>query len=750
MSHNSASSSYDNAANVSSAEAVEPAQVAVSRYLQNAYLHVMALAGFACSREVFLHGLPVDERASSSGMMRAVHSQGKLQCRQMDLADLDKAALPCLAQLKGSDEAWLVIERYDTSRCAYSVKIFSSEGEGQAYWSEFELKEKISAELVSVFPKAHTSSSLDQPRRSGFASWMWQELRALSSVYRDIIAATLLINVFALAAPLFVMNVYDRVVPNQAIETLWVLASGLVLVIVFELLVKLLRHVFLEQAGKRLDLVLSSKLFSKVLNIRLEEFPSSVGSLASQVKEFDSIKQFFTAATMTALADVPFAIIFLLVIASVGGQLALVPLIAAAFLLLYGYVVHFPIKKVVDLMQQAAAEKNSVLVESLSGIETIKSLNAQGRQQGLWERALVRMSLLGVRAKHLTDSVSIVSASVMQLSTMAIVIVGVYQIEQQALSLGALIACVLLSSRALAPMSQIANLISQYQQARSALKGLDDLSRRDDELEDISKSLSLGGKITSIEMRDLSFSYSGGPKVLKDINLSLNAGEKVGIIGKIGSGKSSLLRLLLGFGRADAGQLLVNGFEVQHLNASELRSSIAYVPQEITLFSGSLRENILMKAPEVSQEALLKAVELSGLSELVQTHEMGLDMTIGEQGKGLSGGQRQCVAIARALINDPDLLLFDELSSSMDNQTEQMIINNIRNISKDKVLLLSTHRASLLALVDRIIVMDQGKIVADGPKESVLDALKRGLIQAGSQSAHNDKQGHGKGGVSND
>lgn len=709
-----------------------------SDMLHQATLRALKLKGFACSRAFLIHGLPHDEQNSLEGMKRGMRQIEGLRCETIPSQSIDHARLPCVSTLKEAKNAWCVVESFDSAKGLFQVRSFE-QGASEALYEieKTELDQKLGVDALFLSTNVDMDDEEVRGVRPGFSTWMWRELKALRSVYRDIVVATLIINLFALAGPLFVMNVYDRVVPNLAIETLWVLASGFALVIIFELVLKLLRHNFLEQAGKRLDLVLSSKLFSRVMNIRMEAFPNSVGSLASQIKEFDAIKQFFTAATMTALADVPFAILFMLVIAMIGGGIVVVPLLAALIMLVYGFVMHFPIRNLVDSMQQAAADKNGILVESIGGIETIKSLNAQGRQQGLWEKALVRLSNLSIKAKHLTDSVGIVSSAMMQLSTMGVVIVGVYLIEQQALSLGALIAVVLLSSRALAPMVQIASLVSQYHQAKTAHKGIDELSLRSAESRDIGESLSLGGRISSIEVRDLNFSYESGSSVLKGLSFSVKAGEKVAIIGKIGSGKSSLFRLLQGFGQLDSGQLLVNGIDVQHLDMSELRSSIAYVPQDINLFKGSLRENILMKEPHASQDRLLKTIELSGLGELVQSHDKGLDLPIGENGKGLSGGQRQCVAIARSLINDPDLLLFDELTSSMDNQTEQLIVNNIRSVAEDKILLLSTHRASLLALVDRIIVMDQGKIIADGPKVTVLDAMKRGLIQAGDKTNQN-------------
>jgi ATP-binding cassette subfamily C protein LapB len=563
---------------------------------------------------------------------------------------------------------------------------------------------------------------------STFSKWLFQEFFKLRKIYRDSLLASLLINIFALVSPLFVMNVYDRVVPNQAFETLWVLSSGVIIILLFDLTTKFLRHSFIDRSAAQLDSVLSKKLFERMLATRMDCITGSIGGMASQLKEFDSIKQFFTASTMVALIDLPFAALFLFIIFYIGGAVAIAPLIAMLVLVFYGLLMHFPLKKLSIKLQSAAAEKNAIAVESLSTLETIKAFNAQARQLSLWDKSLMSMIDLSLKSRRYADSIGLVSTFIIQLTVVAVLILGVYQINVQNMSLGALIACVLLSSRALSPMVQLASLISQFHQAKAALLSLDQLSSQAVDVELDRSYLNTEECLGKIELRNLSYTIDQR-SILSCLSVTIQTGEKVALIGKIGAGKSTLLKLLMGFVKPTEGQVLVDDIDLQHLDISKLRAHIAYVPQEISLFRGSLRENILLKKPSASVEELTTAIHIAGLDDFVQSHPMGVDMLIGEQGKGLSGGQKQSVAIARSMINEPSIFLFDELSAAMDNQTEQEVIQNIKALSEGNTLLLSTHRSSLLSLVDRIIVMDGGNIVADGPKEKVMDALKRGLIK---------------------
>lgn len=724
--------------------------------------------GLQSSKASFLAGIPLKETSDLEeqhqleidACLRAAERKGrKLERQSLSLADLSADNTPIILLLKNTEQPVAVLSECSRENDQFHIKLFTaatSESTKDSDLPKIEdantgtqvLTYKALADLYAgeaiqmthnefqkqTYKKTTDSSSDNSQlnKKNKFSNWLRREFFAMGAIYRDVLIASVLLNLFALASPLFVMNVYDRVVPNNAIETLWVLASGIALVFVFDLIIKLLRHYFIELSGQRLDVKLSSRLFERVLNLRADVFPDSVGEFASKLKDFDSIKQFFTAATLTALVDLPFSILILLVIFYVGGVVAVAPLVASVIMIMYGFLIHFPLKSVVEKSQHAAAQKNAVLVESLSGIETLKAFNAEGRQQGFWEECLVYLAKTGMTARRLADSISLVSGFVIQFTVVVVVVVGTYQIGENYMSVGALIACVLLSSRALAPMVQLASLAAQYYQAKTALYALDQLTQLPVEQSEDLNYLNRAKIEGEIDIQNLSFSYDHKHEILKEVNLKVRAGEKIALIGKIGSGKSTLMRLLLGLVKATKGQIRVDHIDIDQLDPAELRAAMAYVPQDVTLFRGTLKDNVLLKAPLSDNDALLKASEVAGLSGLVNGHAQGFDLPIGEHGKGLSGGQRQSVAIARAVVGDPKILLFDELTSAMDNQTESTVMERIREFSQNKTMILCTHRASLLSLVDRIVVMDDGRVIADGPKDKVLDALKRGLIKTGS------------------
>lgn len=565
-----------------------------------------------------------------------------------------------------------------------------------------------------------------------FSSWLWAEVWRYKSVYRDVLVASVMLNLFVVASPLFVMNVYDRVVPNQAVDTLWALSIGLVVVLLFDVLLKHLRHHFLEQSGRSIDLNLSKQLFAHVLNMKPEETNPSLGSSMSRFREFDSVKQFFSAATLTALVDLPFAALFLLIIFWVAGPVALAPALAAVVIAAYGAVVHFPLKRRVQEIQLLGAFRNSVLAESLATLETLKTYNAQSHAQIRWDQSSLALAQEGLGLKKLSDSIQYVSAFIVQLTIVLVVVIGVYQINEGLLSLGALIASVLLTSRVLGPMVQVANLATQYFQARSTLEDLNRLAAKPVEQSAQQAYLNHqqfeGG--LALERAEL---VLGKRTVFEDLTLHIKPGEHVALIGTIGSGKTSLLRTWLGLNRVSRGQVSVDGIDIDQLNPADLRSAVAYVPQDIQLLSGTLRDNLNLGLVSRPDSELLSCLDSLGFGAYVRSHSMGLDMPIGEFGAGLSGGQRQSVALARAILKEPSILLLDEPTSAMDNQNESRIIQHLKTCAEGKTLVLSTHRASLLSLVERVIVMDAGRIVADGPKEQVLEALKKGLIGSGGR-----------------
>ena len=559
--------------------------------------------------------------------------------------------------------------------------------------------------------------------------WFWGTIWNSAGIYRDVLLASFFINLFVIANPLFVMNIYDRVVPNNAIETLWVMAIGVSIVFFFDYILKIVRGHYLETAGKKADIVLSALIFEKVMSLKMSAMPESVGAFSSNLKEFDAVRNFLTSVTMSTFIDLPFFVLFMITIAYIAGPLVLVPVAAVIIILVYAFIIHFPLRKIVESTYRASSQKNATLIESLSSVETIKTNNAEGLLQRRWEDACGFIAKEGVRARNLSNSINFTSAFVQQLAMVVTVIFGVYLIADGEMTMGALIATVMLSSRAIQPMAQVANLIANYQQTKTALSSLNEIMQLPVEREEnktyIHRATFKGG----VEFINVSFSYPGSDeKILKNINIKINPGEKVALIGRIGSGKTTLEKLIMGLYAPTEGSVKIDDLDINQIDPANLRRNIGYVPQDIGLFHGTVRENIALKAPYMPGEEIIRVARIAGVDRFVNKNPAGFDMRVGERGEGLSGGQRQSVAIARALVMSPPILIMDEPSNSMDNATEAELLANLKAEIADRTFILVTHRASLLRLVNRIIVIEHGTVVADGPKEQVLDALKQGKI----------------------
>ena len=541
--------------------------------------------------------------------------------------------------------------------------------------------------------------------------------------------AALLANLFALGMPLFVMNVYDRVVPNQAFETLWVLALGLMIMLVSDLVLRTMRVRFVDLASSRIDVKLSAFIMERVLGLRMEQRPASAGSFASNLRAFESVRDFIGSATVVAFIDLPFALIFMVVIGWISWYMLIPLVIGAAIMVLYALIVQGRMHELAETTYRAGAQRNATLIEGLVGFETIKALAAEAPIQRKWEKSAALLARVGAQLRLLSSTASNTSAFVQQFINLSIIIIGVYLISERELTLGGLIACTMLASRAMAPVGQVAGLLVQYHTADTALTSLNEMMAREVERPHDSHFISRGRLKGAVEFRDVSFTYPGqSAPSLRNLSFSIKPGEKVAILGRIGSGKTTLEKLILGLYQPSEGAVLVDGIDLRQLDPAELRRQIGYVQQDVMLFYGSLRENITLGAPLADDAAIVKAAEIGGILSLVNQHPKGFDMLVGERGESLSGGQRQGVAIARAVINDPPIMLLDEPTSSMDFSSEDDIKRRLTEFSKDKTVILISHRTSLLELAERIIVMDGGRIVADGPKEQVVTALRQGRI----------------------
>jgi ATP-binding cassette subfamily C protein LapB len=541
--------------------------------------------------------------------------------------------------------------------------------------------------------------------------------------------AAFLVNVFALSMPLFTMNVYDRVLPNRAIETLWVFAIGISLVMVADLILRTMRGYFIDWASARIDVKLSASIMQKVLGIRLEQRPNSVGSFASNLRSFESIRDFITSATITTLIDIPFGIIFIIVIGWINPYMTIPALLGAVLILIYSMTVQTKMHELSETMYRAGALRNSTLIESLVSLETVKGLGVEGKMQQKWEHSANYLTEVSSKLKLLSATINNGSSTIVQITNISLVLIGVYLVTDGELTMGGLIACTMLASRALAPVAQTAGLLTQYHTASTSLQSLDDIMSKEVERPDDVTFLSRPGFRGDIEFREVSFQYPDTEQeALNKVSFKIKAGEHVALLGRMGSGKSTINKLILGLYQPTSGSILIDGIDSRQIDPAELRRAVGYVQQDTHLFYGSLRENLTIAAPHEGDEGVLMAAHAGGIDGFVNGHPKGFDMLVGERGETLSGGQRQGVGIARALIKRPSILLLDEPTSSMDHSGEEEVKRRLIEHSIGKTVVLISHRSALYDLVERIIVIDSGRVVADGPKAQVTDALRNGKV----------------------
>ena len=690
-------------------------------------VHVARYHGSQVSRDGFKAGLPLDSGRLNPSLLARAAARARLGCRLLDcqLASLEGPALPAILILN-DDHACVLIRRE-----AELLHVFEP-GIGESRITVSALSPRYSG--TAALLEADFAFDVRAPEllRSHERHWFWGAMIENLPLYRDVLLAAAMINLLALGMPVFTMNVYDRVVPNRAVETLWMLAAGLLVVLLADFVLRTMRAFFLDLASKRVDLRVSSFIMERVLGMRLEERPPSAGSFAANLRSFETVRDFITSASVTTLVDLPFAILFVIVIAWIA-PLMVIPvvvamLVAAGFAAALGGKMH----TLSETGYRAGSMRNATLIESLVGLETVKALGAEGLMQQRWERSASFLAQTGAQLRLLGASTLHTTMLAQQITAVAVVILGVYLIADGKLSMGGLIACSMLASRALAPMGQIAGLMTQYHNAVTALAALEQIVTRPVERPEGAHFLSRESFRGDIEFRDVSFSYPATEmNALRGVSFKISAGERVAILGRTGSGKSTLLRLMMGLYRPITGAVLVDGIDVRQLDPAELRRSIGYVPQDVNLFFGTLRDNVSMGAAQVEDADIVRALRTANLSDFVNQHPRGIDMPVGERGESLSGGQRAGVAIARAVIADAPILLMDEPTGAMDHSSEEMVKARLREYAHTKTVLVVTHRTSLLDIVDRIIVVDGGKIVADGPKTTVVEALRQGRIGKG-------------------
>lgn len=702
------------------------------RVVEDALLGCLLLVarghGASLTPDALLSGLPLENGKLSPSLIGRAAGRAGLRSRVVKTAleRINPSLLPAILLL--DDQRACVLAGWSEDHGQAHV-VFPELGEAAVEMETEELVARYTGHAIYLRPGHRFDARAPGVRKTRQGHWFWSVVGENRALYRDVLLAAFMINFFAVAMPLFVMNVYDRVVPNNATDTLWALSVGVLVVITAELVLRTMRGHFVDLAGSRIDVRLSSFIMERVLGLRMEARPTSAGSFAANLRAFESVRDFISSATVVAFIDLPFAVVFLVVIGWIGWPLLIPFVLGVCLLLAYAMTVQGRMHELAETTYRAGAQRNATLIEGLVGIETIKAMGAESAIQRKWESSAALLARVGAQLRLLAATTTNGAQWIQQTVSVVIIVIGVYLIDEGALTMGGLIACYMLSSRAMAPIGQVAALLVQYHTAATALNSLDELMERPVERPEGTTFISRQGLKGDIELRDVSFTYPGeDTPALRNVSLRIRPGEHVAILGRIGSGKTTLEKLILGLYQPTSGAVLVDGIDLRQLDPAELRRNIGYVPQDVTLFYGSLRDNIALSAPLADDAAIVRAARIAGVIEHANAHPRGFDMLVSERGESLSGGQRQGVAIARAVINDPPILLLDEPTASMDHTSEETVKNQLRSYAVGRTMIVITHRTSLLDMADRIIVIDAGKVMADGPKAQVVEALRQGRI----------------------
>ncbi len=681
-----------------------------------------------------LRRLPFDERGMTLTSLREVAPALGFEVHivTMPIEAVPAIALPVI--IFDTDGHAMVLTSMSVRRNVARVAMPAT-GPGERQITLTELAKQHAGVVVYLKPEAQTNQPTAQGKFSGDrAHWFWSTFRAFWRDYTQVVMAALLINVLGVAAPLFVKNVYDRVIPNLAIPTLWALTAGVLLALVLDVILRALRSSVVDATGRRVDLAVSGRLFAHVLGLRLESRPATTGGLASQMRDFDSVRDVMTSSTLIALTDLAFIGVFLGVMWLIVGPLAMVPLIAVVVVLLCAMLIQLPLARAVKASQVDSARRHSILVEAAGSVETIKSIGAEGFLRRSWNEAVAATSRSTTTARFWANLSGNMVVFVNQAVSIATVVWGVFLVLDGTITVGSLIAASILSGRVLAPLGSVVQTLARALQAWSAFRTLDALMSAP--VEPAAAPDGSRPRAGEISLRAVSLTYPGASTAALDrIDLKIGKGERVGLIGRIGSGKTSIGRLLSGLYQPTSGQILIDGVDIRQFGA-DIRSLVGFCQQDTELFSGTLRENIAMGAPDARQDVIERAARIAGVEAFSARMPLGLATPVAERGRSLSGGQRQAIGLARIIVREPKILFLDEPSSAMDTSTERVLVANLRReLNPDVTLLISTHRDGLLELVDRLVVFDNGRIILDGPRAEVIERLREAAKSAPTSQA---------------
>lgn len=699
--------------------------------LSDSLLYLAGHHGRAISRSALLAGLPVERGILTAALYERAAQRAGLEAHlsERPLEDIPALVLPAVLLfhdgstriLLGIDAAAGRLTVADPSTrdtpAVERLDVINAQYSGFAYLIRPANVADPRAVAAGELPKAH---------------WFWSVVSKFGSNYGHVAIAAFIVNMLALAAPLFTMSVYDRVIPNGAIPSLVALSIGLCLAIGFDFLLKVVRSRIIDLTGKKIDVVLAANIFEHVMSVKMDKRPPSVGILANQMRDFDSVREFFTSGTVVTATDMVFAILFLAVLFVVAGPLAWIPLAMLPIMICVGLVLQRPLDRAMRRLQAESAARHGILVESLSGIETVRAVAGESRVQMVWERS-VAATARSSEDVQFWSSLALTSASVAtQVCSLLLVVVGVFLILDGKLTVGALVAANMLSGRVLGPIAGIAAVMTRATQTMSSLRSINRLMEMERERPPEKIFVAREIKQGRIEFKNVSFSYPNSQaKALDDISFHVRPGEKIGIIGRVGSGKTTVGRLATAFYPPSEGNILVDGIDIRQYDPADLRAGIGFVLQDVDLFYGKLRDNITLGKTAATDEEVLEAARLSGVETFIAGHPQGYEMMIAEGGRSLSGGQKQAIGLARVLIRKPKVLFLDEPTAHFDVRSEAEFLERLKTLAKGEMtIIVSTHRPSLLSLVDRILVFDNGKIVADGPADQILTRLRPQAVPA--------------------
>ena len=701
--------------------------------LLNCLVHITEVLGQPKSPQTLIAGMAYGSKGMGPDLFCEAAERAGLKAEifnKTEIAEINQGLMPCVIFLGDPPTPYVLLERdsklgmvkiYNPAKGIYDLPIQDLEKKFAGY--AIYVREKL------AFQNIATENDGSEPEnRKG--NWFWSIVRKNRSIYGTVILASMFINLFALVSPIFVMNVYDRVIPNNAMETGGALGFGALIAFIFDFIFRTVRGYLIDFAGRKTDFLAARRIYDHVLDMKIEHRPASSGAFANILRDFDAVRDFFTSATITALVDVPFTLLFLFFVYELGGNIAFILVALIGMTCAIGFVIQYALKRHVLKAQQLGQARHGILVETINALETIKAGQADGRMRKKYSSVMNEDVRYGQKSRFLSALAVNTSVFFQQSASVFLVLAGMYLVQSGDLTIGGMIACVILGGRAIAPIGQIANLITRYHQASIALKALNAVMEAPVERPSTKRFLhrpDLSGKLA---FEKVTFAYPGTQvAVLDNVSFTIEKGERVGIIGRMGSGKSTIARLLLKLYEPNNGAILADDTDYRQIDPADLRRNVGYISQETQLFQGSIRDNITAFKPRAGEEEILACAQATGVDSFVLRHPLGYDAPVGEMGAQLSGGQRQAIALARAMITQPQILICDEPTSSMDTQSEQAFCSYIEQHTGEMTYVLITHKHALLNTVDRLILMHNGKVIMDKPRDEVLAALQTGQIR---------------------